>query len=164
MNIGGYKKILFKLCVIDAFFILVFIGLGQIFSQHGVFTKGTLFCDGRVCTAEEKTFKGNVFKTFSFEQEMGRNAFVEEGGRGYRLWIGKDYISSCADCASWNRASFPFLWYCRVSAERLKDRMISGQSFLYSEYSPKLQWLGWVVAASFIVVSALYKAGAISKN
>ena len=117
-----------------------------------------------VCTVEEKTFAGKVFKTFSFEQKMGREAFVEEGGRGYRLWIGKDSISSCADCALWNRASFPFLWYRRASGEKLKARMISGQSFFYSQYNHQLLFLGYVIAATFIVISGLYKAGMISKT
>lgn len=153
-----------KLCLADVVFALFFIALGQMMLPHGVFTKGMLLCDGRVCTAEEKTLAGNVFKTFSFEQKSGRKAFVEEGGRGYRLWIGKDDISSCADCDLWNRASFPFLWYRRVSAEKLKSRMISGQSFSYSRYSPQLLWLGYVIAGTFIVVSILYKAGTIKQN
>ena len=158
---SGFKKILLRLCVTDAFFILIFIGFGQIFLPHGVFTKGTLFCDGRVCIAEEKTFSGFVFKTFSFEQKTAKNAFVEEGGRGYRLWMGKEHISSCADCALWNRASFPFLWYRRVSVEKLKIRMVSGQSLFYSQYGSTLRWLGYVILASFMVVCGLYKAGAI---
>ncbi|MBR4127840.1 MAG: hypothetical protein IKR09_09735 [Alphaproteobacteria bacterium] len=158
---SGCKKILLMLCVTDAFFLLIFIGFGQMFLPHGVFTEGIVFCDGRICTAQEKTFSGNVFKTFSFEQEKAENVFVEEGGRGYRLWIGKDHIFSCADCALWNRASFPFLWYRRISAEKLKDRMISGNGFVYSQYSPQLRWLGYVLAGTFIVVGVLYKAGAI---
>lgn len=158
---SGFKKILLRLCVTDAFFILIFIGFGQMFLPHGVFTKGILFCDGRVCSVQEKTFSGNVFKNFSFEREKARNVFVEEGGRGYRLWIGKDHISSCADCALWNRASFPFLWYRRVSAEKLRLRMISGNAFVYSQYGSQLQWLAYVLAGSFIVVGVLYKAGAI---
>ena len=158
---SGSKKVLFKLCATDVFFILIFIAFGQMFLPHGIFTKGILFCDGRVCTTEEKTFSGNVFKTFSFEQERAENAFVEEGGRGYRLWIGKDHISVCADCALWNRASFPFLWYRRVSAEKLKDRMVSGQSFVYSQYGSTLRWLVYVILASFTVVCGLYKTGAI---
>ena len=160
---AGYKKVLLKLCAADAAFVLFFIALGQMTLPHGVFTKGTLLCDGRVCTAEEKTLRGNVFKSFSFEQDAAQKAFVEEGGRGYRLWIGKEDISSCADCALWNRASFPFLWYRRVFAENLKSRMVSGQSFFYSRYSPQLQWLGYVIAGTFIVVSGLYKAGAIKR-
>ncbi|MBR1944872.1 MAG: hypothetical protein IJ846_01070 [Alphaproteobacteria bacterium] len=159
----AYKKIFLKLCAIDLIFALMFIGWGQMLSPHGVFTKGTLSCDGRLCTVEEKTLAGRVFKTFSFEQKMGREAFVEEGGRGYRLWIGKDYISSCADCALWSRASFPFLWYRRSSGEKLKVRIISGQSFFYDQYNHLLRWLGYVMAGTFIVVSALYKAGAIKE-
>ena len=125
-------------------------------------TEGTLSCDGRLCTVEEKSLlTGRVFETFSFEQKMGRKAFVEEGGRGYRLWIGKDYISSCADCALWSRASFLFLWYRRSSGEKLKARMISGQSFLYSRYNHCLRWLEYVSAGIFIVAGALYKAGAM---
>ena len=158
---SGYKKIFLKLCITDAVFILIFVCFGQMFLPHGVFTKGTLSCDGRVCIAEEKTFSGFVFKTFSFEQEMAKNAFIEEGGRGYRLWMGKEHISSCADCALWNRASFPFLWYRRVSAEKLKDRIVSGQSFVYSQYSQPLLWLSYVLAGTFVVISGLYKAGAI---
>ena len=158
---SGYKKILLKLCATDVFFILIFIAFGQIFLPRGVFTKGTLSCDDRVCTAEEKTFSGFVFKTFSFERETARNVFAEKGGRGYRLWIAKEHISSCDDCALWNRASFPFLWYRRVSAEKLKDRILSGQNFVYSQYSPQLRWLGGVLAGTFIVVGILYKAGAI---
>ena len=159
--INTSEKIPLKLCAVYASFILIFIAFGQMFLPHGVFTKGILFCDGRVCTTEEKTFSGNVFKTFSFEQERAKNAFVEEGGRGYRLWIGKEHISSCADCALWNRASFPFLWYRRISAEKLKDRMVSGQSFVYGQYGLTLRWLGYVILASFMVVCGLYKADAI---
>ena len=107
---------------------------------------------------------GRVFKTFSFEQKMGRKAFVEEGGRGYRLWIGKDYISSCADCALWNRASFPFVWYLRSSAENFRDRMIKNEPLSYEQYSLPLRWLGAVVLSTFIAVGVLYKAGAIKQT
>lgn len=129
---------------------------------EGVLTEGTLSCDGRLCTVEEKSLlTGRVFETFSFEQKMGRKAFVEEGGRGYRLWIGKDHLSFCTDCALKNRVTFPFLWYRRSSGEKLKARMISGQSFLYSLYNHCLRWLGYVSAGVFIVADALYKAGAM---
>ncbi|MBR1778082.1 MAG: hypothetical protein IJ752_05815 [Alphaproteobacteria bacterium] len=123
-----------------------------------------MVCDGRVCTTEEETFAGNVFKTFSFEQKAAREVFIDKGTRGYRLWIGKDSVSSCADCALWNRASFPFLWYRRIFAEKLRAQIISGQSFFYSQYNRQLLWLGYVIAGTFIVVSGLYKIGAIKRN
>ena len=161
---AGYKKVLLNLLVTDVFFILFFAGFGQLSLPHGIFTKGELSCDGRLCTAEEKTLTGTVFRTFSFEQQNAREIHVDKASRGYRLWIAKDYISSCTDCALLNRASFPFIWFSRSPAEKLREKAIKNEPAFYDQYSLSLRWLSAVVLATFVLVSVLYKIGAISRE
>ena len=77
---SGFKKILLRLCVTDAFFILIFIGFGQMILPHGVLRRGFCVVTNAFVPCRKKRFRGMFLKTFLLSGKKRGTSLLKKAG------------------------------------------------------------------------------------